>query len=180
MLNYEDMPEILPSTIEQHFGISLSQPEIDRIQSVASQYSKGRGSHGARPFSGDAAQKQSTAPESLKRWAREYVMPRHDQLMKFKVGATPPRDKDRRKAEEEDARQGGSYVYPKLFSIVDILDRWNPDTIQMPDDPYRYSSLRVFDYTVCFELSPLLLRKGCVRTPYYYLPFSVSVNNRAG
>jgi hypothetical protein len=37
--------------------------------------------------------------------------------------------------------------YPKLFPLVDLLDKWNVDDPKLPKDFDKFNSLRVFDFT---------------------------------
>jgi hypothetical protein len=82
-VNYESLPDILWEKIMPRiFGRPLLQKEIDNVESVSHEYSKGRGQR-AGEFKGDSEQKAQAASTEVKEAAEEFLKESYDKLNAF-------------------------------------------------------------------------------------------------
>ncbi|KAL3917208.1 MAG: hypothetical protein SGILL_004820 [Bacillariaceae sp.] len=83
-INYAELPSIMWEKIMPRiFGRPLSQKEIDNMESVSHEYSKGRGQR-AGEFKGDSEQKAQAASTEVKEAAEEFLTDSYDKLNAFK------------------------------------------------------------------------------------------------
>ncbi|KAL3940825.1 MAG: hypothetical protein SGARI_000826 [Bacillariaceae sp.] len=82
-VNYEKLPNMMWEKImPKVFGRPLSQKEIDNMESVSHEYSKGRGSR-AGEFKGDSEKKVQAASTEVKEAAEEFLKESYDTLNAF-------------------------------------------------------------------------------------------------
>jgi hypothetical protein len=79
-VNYETLPHILHEKILPHIlGRSLTQQEIDNIEAISQNYSKGAGSK-HKAFHGDSEAKEKAASHQVKAAAAKFLQPSFDKL----------------------------------------------------------------------------------------------------
>lgn len=82
-VNYEQLPNILWEKIMPRvFGRPLTQTEIDNMEAVSHDYSKGRGQR-AGEFKGDSEQKARAASDAVKEAAEIFLQESFDKLNEF-------------------------------------------------------------------------------------------------
>ena len=82
-VNYDQLPNILWEKImPKIFGRSLTQKEIDNMEAVSHDYSKGRGQR-AGEFKGDSEEKAQAASDEVKQAANEFLRESFDKLNNF-------------------------------------------------------------------------------------------------
>jgi hypothetical protein len=82
-VNYDQLPDILWEKIMPSiFGRPLTQMEIDNLESISHEYSKGRGNR-AGEFKGDSEQKERAASEEVRAAAKEFLQESFDTLNEF-------------------------------------------------------------------------------------------------
>jgi hypothetical protein len=82
-VNYDKLPDMLWETImPKIFGRPLTQKEIDNMEAVSHEYSKGRGQR-AGEFKGDSEQKVQAASDVIKEAADEFLQESFDKLNGF-------------------------------------------------------------------------------------------------
>uniref|UniRef100_A0A7S2H7V9 Sulfotransferase domain-containing protein n=1 Tax=Octactis speculum TaxID=3111310 RepID=A0A7S2H7V9_9STRA len=89
LLNYEDLPSILPSkVVGDHFRVPLDAEGQTRMLNVAKIYSKGRkGSPKKGEFTGDSLKKENTASDAVKNAAAQFLYPSYRKLAAASVKA---------------------------------------------------------------------------------------------
>lgn len=78
-INYASLKPMLLKVLPTRLNVTMGPEEVRRIDLVASQYSKGRGSK-AGIFTEDSHQKQSKATEAIRKAARTYLQPSYEAL----------------------------------------------------------------------------------------------------
>jgi hypothetical protein len=82
-VNYDHLPSILWEKImPKLFGRPLSQQEINNLETVSHDYSKGRGRR-AGEFKGDSEEKAHAASDAIKEAAEEFLQESYDTLNSF-------------------------------------------------------------------------------------------------
>jgi hypothetical protein len=82
-VNYDQLPDILWEKIMPSiFGRPLTQQEIDNLESISHEYSKGRGNR-AGEFKGDSEQKEHAASAEIRAAAKEFLQESFDTLNEF-------------------------------------------------------------------------------------------------
>ncbi len=82
-VNYDKLPDMLwKSIMPKIFGRPLTQKEIDRMEEVSHDYSKGRGKM-AGEFHGDSKQKEKAASEEVRMAAKAFLQESYDKLNNF-------------------------------------------------------------------------------------------------
>jgi hypothetical protein len=83
-VDYGTLPDALWESIlpQKVLGRPLSQEEIDNMDAVSHQYSKGRGSRHVE-FEGDSEKKEEAATPAIQRAAKEFLQESFDQLSKY-------------------------------------------------------------------------------------------------
>ena len=152
VLNYNTLPGSFLGIINDHYGITLADSEVERINAIATLYSKARKSGDrAQEFAGDSVEKQQTATPAMLSAAKEFTDSLNAELDKLSFGA------GRQAAAKADSNSTASELvsepYPRLFSLKDILTAWNPDDITVPASYPQYNSLREFDFSDPVDLA---------------------------
>jgi hypothetical protein len=78
-VNYRDLPEIFYQEILPLLGVELDEEDIERIQQISGQYSKGRGKQ-AHEFTGDSEQKENDASQAVRTAAETFLKDSYDIL----------------------------------------------------------------------------------------------------
>mmetsp|Transcript_33589 Transcript_33589/g.56194 ORF Transcript_33589/g.56194 Transcript_33589/m.56194 type:complete len:94 (+) Transcript_33589:3-284(+) len=83
-INYDRLPSILwEEVMPKIFGRPLTTTEIENLEEISQQYSKGRGNK-AGEFKGDSEQKEHAASNDIREAAKEFLQESFDALNKFK------------------------------------------------------------------------------------------------
>ena len=83
-VNYANLPDILWETIfPQHFGLILSDTDIDRLKEIATKYSKGRGIRVNQKWEDDRASKHDSARKEMSMAAEMFLKPSFDRLQEL-------------------------------------------------------------------------------------------------
>lgn len=85
-VNYEQLPHVLWERILPKLtGYAVSEKQLDRIHTVSSYYSKGRGQRAGQHWHEDNTVKQGMAPESVKAAARLFLDPAFRKMEKIRA-----------------------------------------------------------------------------------------------
>ena len=82
LVNYEQLPEILWTGLDRHFGIAFGSEDITLMQRQAGYHSKLPG----QTFQNDSERKQREASGRLELLAEQWVMPHYRRLEEIRQG----------------------------------------------------------------------------------------------
>jgi gluconate kinase len=84
LINYTELPEIAWSSLLNHFGVTFSDSEIERMKSAARVHAK----NPTQMFEADSAEKKAKAGDLLREISDRRLRPHYERLEAMRVGTT--------------------------------------------------------------------------------------------